>query len=291
MVEILLGPSVLGLVTAVFFALSILCIRKGLDGSDAATGTLISIAASTALFWVTAPLYMEAGSWFSPALLVFGAVGLFRPVISTYLSNAATKQVGPTIAATVGSVGPFFAVAGGVLLLGEPLGPATVLGTLGIMSGVMVLSSRGRAPRTWAKVALLLPLGSAVLRAAAHVMVKYGLEMLPEPFMAGLVSYSVSLVLALLTTAAGNRQGPARASRGALRWFVSAGICNALAIMALNVALLKGMVVFVGPLTATFPLFTLLFSVVFFRQERVTGRTLAGVVLITAGVIAILVLR
>ena len=61
--------------------------------------------------------------------------------------------------------------------------------------------------------------------------------------------------------------------------------------MALNVALQQGYVVLVGPLAATFPLFTLLFSVMFFRQETFTVRTLSGVVAISAGVIVITILH
>ena len=53
------------------------------------------------------------------------------------------------------------------------------------------------------------------------------------------------------------------------------------------VALAKGLLVYVGPLTATFPLFTLAFSVLFFRQEAIPRNILAGVALISAGVAAI----
>lgn len=291
MLDVILAPSVLGLVAAFFFALSILLVRKGLDHTEPAVGTLISIGTATAMFWLAAPFYMKAEFWFSPALLIFGAAGLFRPVISTLLSNTAAKLVGPTIAATVGSIGPIFSVAGGVFLLHEPLGPAGALGTLGIVFGVMVLSRRGNAPRTWARIALLLPLGSAVLRALAHVMIKYGFEILPEPFMAGMMSYSVSFAVALATCFLPRRSLPWPISGQALRWFMLSGLCNGAAIMALNVALQKGLLVFVAPLTATFPLFTLLLSAMFFKQETLTGKTMAGVCLISAGVIAITVLQ
>ncbi len=291
MLEVILGPSLLGLASAFFFALTVLYVRKGLDYADATVGTLISMGAATVLFWVTAPFYMKAEFWLSPALLIFGAVGLFRPVISTYLSNAATKQVGPTITATVGSVGPLFSVAGGVFLLHEPLGPAGALGTVSIVFGVMVLARKGPTPRTWPMLALLLPLGSGMLRSAAHVMVKFGLEILPEPFMAGMIAYTVSFVLGLGSYLIRRPKHERGVSGPALYWFVLSGLANGVAIMALNVALKKGMLVVVGPLTATFPLFTLLLSAVFFRQESLTRKTLAGVFMISGGVIVITALH
>ena len=140
MMEVLLGPSVMALVAALQFALVVLFVRKGLDYVDATTGTFLSIAVATFVFWVAAPFFVEWEFWSNPALLIFGLVGLFRPLLSTLLSNAATLQVGPTIAATLGGIAPVFSVAGGVLLLSEPLSTPVALGTLAIVGGVMVLS-------------------------------------------------------------------------------------------------------------------------------------------------------
>ncbi|MCZ6729230.1 MAG: DMT family transporter [SAR324 cluster bacterium] len=292
MLDLMLGPSLLSLAAAAMFALQVLYVRKGLDFTDAITGTCIAIGTSMLIFWAAAPLYMERAHWSSPALLIFGAVGLFRPSISTWLSNFAIKEMGPTIAATVGAVGPMFTVAGGVLLLAEPLSGYTVLGTVGIVAGVMIISWRGRAtPGTWTAFALLLPLGSAVLRAVAHIMVKLGLETLPEPFMAGLMGFTVSFAVALPAALLQRRRAPRPIPLGGWYWFALSGVSNAAAIMALNTALRQGYLVLVGPLTATFPLFTLLFSVMFFRQETFTARTLGGVVAISAGVIVITLLH
>ena len=292
MLDVLLSPSLLSLLAAAQFALQVLFVHKGLNYTDAFRGTCIAIGVAALIFWAASPLYMERAFWGSPALLIFGAVGLFRPVMSTWLSNAAIKEVGPTITATVGAVGPMFTVAGGVLLLSEPLSPATLLGTVGIVGGVMMISLRGRATlRTWATIALLLPLGSAVLRSVAHLMIKFGLETLPEPFMAGLMGFTVSFLMALPPALVRWRGTAAPVPARGWYWFALSGSANAGAMMALNVALNKDYVVFVGPLTASFPLFTLLFSVLFFRQETFTARTLAGVVTITAGVILITLLR
>jgi drug/metabolite transporter (DMT)-like permease len=58
----------------------------------------------------------------------------------------------------------------------------------------------------------------------------------------------------------------------------------------MNQALNGGYVVYVGPLAASFPLFTLLLSVIFFRQESFSSRMLAGLALILIGVLAIMIL-
>lgn len=292
MMHILLGPTVMALVAAVQFALVVLFVRKGLDYSDATTGTFLSITVTTLVFWAVSPLFIQRGFWGSPALIIFGVIGLFRPILSTLLSNAATMQVGPTIASTLGGIAPVFSVAGGVLLLSEPLTLPVATGTLAIVGGVMVLASRGRGtPRTWAKMALLLPLGAAVLRAVAQVMTKWGLDILPEPLMAGLMGSTVSFLVAAPVVLLRQKGALLRVHPMAWLWFSCSGLSNAGAVMAINQALNGGYVVYVGPLAASFPLFTLLLSVLFFRQESFTSRILAGLALILGGVVVIMVLR
>lgn len=291
-IEIVFSPSVMALLAALQFALVVLFVRKGLDYSDATTATYISIAVATLVFWAAAPFYMRLEFWSHPALIIFAVVGLFRPILSTFLSNAATMQVGPTIAATLGGIAPVFAVAGGVLLLSEPLTVPVAGGTLGIVLGVMVLASRSRgAPRSYARLALLLPLGAAVLRAIAQVMTKWGLDSLPEPLMAGLMGFTVSLVIATPFTVARQKGALLKVHPSAWFWFSCSGVVNAGAVMAVNIALQGGYVVYVVPLTASFPLFTLLLSIMFFKQESFTSRTLAGLALILIGVLAIMLPR
>ena len=49
-------------------------------------------------------------------------------------------------------------------------------------------------------------------------------------------------------------------------------------------ALKTGNVVTVAPIAATFPIFTLLFSLLFFRHENITLQTIGGVALVVGGV-------
>ena len=65
---------------------------------------------------------------------------------------------------------------------------------------------------------------------------------------------------------------------------------NGLAMLALITALREGVVVVVAPIAGSFPLFTLLTSLLFFRQERFTPRILAAVFLVIASVAAITIM-
>lgn len=285
-----LAPALLAVLAASLFATGVLFVRQGLPHLDSFRGTLISIGAAAGLYWVLSPWFVEAWYWTSPALLVFAVIGLFRPLGSANLANLGTHYLGPTISVTVAATSPLFGVAGGVLLLAEPLSTGVVVGTAAIVAGVIVLSWKGRAPRAWAAWALLLPLGAAFLRAAAHLLAKVGMDELPSPFMAGMVTYTVSFLLAAGLYGWRHSRGGERLSPTGVRWFLASGVANGLAILALNSALNVGHVVMVSPIVASAPLFTLLFSRLF-RQETITGRMLLGVLLIVPGVMVVTLYR
>lgn len=284
-------PVAMSLAAAAFFGVGILLIKRGLAHHDPATGAMLSIGAASAVHWLLAPLYLEWSYWASPAMLIFAGIGLVRPVVSATLANMGTHALGPTISATVASVSPLVAVAGGVLLLGEAATPPIALGTLAIVAGVILLSWKGRTPRTWSTLALGFPMGAATIRALAHVFGKMGLNILPSPLTAGLIGNTVSFAVAF-AVATGRKGRPLDSVRweGA-RWFLAAGCCNAGAIMSLNTALLLGDVVMVSPIVASSPLFTMVFSAAFMRSERLTLRIVAAVLLVVPGVMLVSAFR
>ena len=303
----LFQPAILlALLASSLFAVGILCIRQGLYYTDSVTGTLVSIGSTTVYYWLAAPWFFQWAEGPAVAVLIFALSGLFRPLLSANLSAAGTGRLGPTLSSTVASTGPFFGIAAGVFVLGEPLTPPLLLGAGGIVLGVGVLSWRGRTPMDWPRWALLLPMGAAALRSLAQMLTKLGLVTLPSPFMAGLSAYTVSFAFALGGWMLHQRrQGGAATSQRDLRvltgfrwphrlgvaWFAAAGLSNGAAIFSLNSGLQVGDLVMVSPVVATSPLFTLIFSALFYRQERFTLRVLSAVFLIVAGVVSIAVFK
>ncbi len=165
------------------------------------------------------------------------------------------------------------------------------VGTLGVVAGVHVLSGRGSTQRDWPLWALALPVGAAAIRAGAHVVVKWGLLLLPNVVLSGLASYCVSSVVALgLRRVRGGTRSAALRGPG-LGWFIGSGCLYTLATLCLNLGLLLGDVVQVSPLVSTYPLFTMLGSRLFYGQELIGRRTVLAVLLIVGSVVLITVAR
>lgn len=275
------------LLAAMQFAGATLLVKRSVQEIDSVTGALVAIGVSLAVFAVPAPFLISWEDWGSPAVWVFAAIGLLRPAFSTMLAFEGNRVLGPTVAVTVESISPLFAVTGGVLLLSETLTLGAALGALGVVAGVMVLTYQGGGRREWPLWALVLPLGAALIRSSAHVGAKWGLNILPNVLLSGLVAYAVSFVIAFGMAMWRGEAGKVRVSRRAWRWLLPTGLLNAGAIFSLNMGLMLGEVGLVSPLAATVPVFTLLGSWWFYGRASFTGRTVVGVLLVVPSVVLV----
>lgn len=219
------------------------------------------------------------------AACIFAAVGLVFPAIVTLLTFSATRRMGPTVTNATSSTAPLFAILFAAAFIGEQLTSARVAGAIILALGVAALSlSPVRSPRQWPLWLLALPLLASAVRGGALTLTKHGLNLWPEPFAASLIGYTVSaaVIVAVQGTRSGEG-GPQSSLRAALPWFMAVGALNGFAVLAMYTALGKGEVGLVSPLVASSPLFTLLLSLVFLRDERMGLHVWLGVALTVAG--------
>ena len=280
--------TALALVSSALLGTAVVIANVGLRYLDPARGALVSIPSTTLLFWLLAAFLFRGEGWNATGFAIFAAVGLIFPALVTFLNFASNRLTGPTVAGTISSTTPLFAVLGAMLFLGEPLKPAAAAGTGAIVLGMIALTARGAdRPRAWAAWVILLPLAGAAIRGGAQAAVKGGLALWPDPFIAALVGYCVSSVTIFAANRAFvPRSGAPLVLRGAL-WFIAVGICNGLGVLAMYAALNRGQVSVVSPLVATYPLFTLALSALVLREEKFAPRVLLGVALTVAGVVVL----
>lgn len=276
------------ILAAALFGAALITTQSGLRHMNAFSGARVSIPVATALFWLLAPAFDLSG-WQASAAGVFAVVGIFFPAAVTMLTFEANRRLGPTVAATLGSTAPLFAVLGAAVFLGEALGVREFVATAAIMFGTMALSARqGGDSSVKTRAVLWLPLSAAVLRALAQVLSKAGLALWPNPFAAVLAGYTVSTVVVWAAALLGRGPAFVLSGRGVL-WFALTGMLNGSAVLSMYNALNTGPVQMVAPVVATYPLFTLTLGAVLLRRERLSRRLVIGVALTVAGVVVLLV--
>ncbi len=275
-----------GLGSALLFALSNHFTNMGLERSDARSGTLVSVATSAGVYWLFSPLYLQGWYWWTSAALLFAAVGIIRPALSTTLAISSIKLMGPTLTSSLTSATPIFGAMFAIAVLGERLTLPIAMGTGAVVAGAVAAAWNPKGlKRSWPLWAIVLPLGASLIRAIGHIATKYGLIEVNSPSFAVLVGNSVSLATAVFLF---RREGaPVSGSGAGNLWFFAAGVANALSVQFLNNALAIGDVVAVVPIVSATPVFTLLLGVLYFGRETITWRTIATMALIVPGVILV----
>ena len=277
-------PALLSLAAAILFAFGHQFSRIALRFVDSQTAVLWQIGISVSIYWLAAPFYMEAWYWTASVLPLLVVLGCFRPLLSANLGMAGTRILGPTISATLSAISPLFGIALGVMLLAETLSWEIAVGSIGIVAGVILISSRGRSSRTWPLVALLLPIGAALVRSLSHAFSKIALEEIPSPFFVALVTYSVSFVLALANQARTGRPAVTAVAPEGVKWLLATATIFGTSVLVLNMALMHGRLIVVAPIVACAPLFTLLLGAAVFREDAITRRVVIAVLIVAPSV-------
>jgi drug/metabolite transporter (DMT)-like permease len=285
-------PVLLSLAAALLFAVGAQLQNIGLDYMDSRAGAAVSITSSAGFFWLAAPFLLKLEYWLHPAVLIFVAIGLFRPALSANLALAGMRYLGPTLAATLSSTSPVFGTLLGIFWLGEVLTWPIAIGTGGIVAAVMLLAKRdGRKVGNWPLWALGLPVAAAAIRSFGHVLSKIGMAYIPSPYFAGLVGFTVSGLVTIAIHRGRRNAAPIPWRTRGPYWFVAAGFTFAIALICLNTALQRGQIIAVVPVVAASPVFTLLLSLAVFRREQLSGRIAAAVFIVVPAVILIGVSR
>lgn len=279
-------PLLAALTAAAFFGGSVLLARLGLRYVDAQTGSMISIMTTTGIYTCVAPFVVKAEYFRSPGIWIFLASGCIHPLISQAMSFEATRRVGATVSSTVGSTSPWFSSIAAVVLLGEKVTWPIVVGTLATVGGAMVLTSRGRAPRAYPVGSLMYAFAAAIIRGTNFLTGKFGLQLLPVPFMAAWISFTVSCTGSVLVYRVRKGRLPFDLAWGGVKWFGLTGCCISAAIFCMYFALSGGSVVTIGPIVAAYPLVTLILTLLL-RQEILSWRVIVGTLIVVSGVVLI----
>jgi drug/metabolite transporter (DMT)-like permease len=280
-----MGPA-LALLSAVLFAAAALLVRRGMQGSNAATATVISIGTNLVAMWVLAlTVGTVARVTLAPALTLLLA-GMFAPSLARLTYYESINLIGVARAATISNTTPIFTALLAVPVLGETVSWRLAVGTVGVVVGVALTVRPDRATpleRPWAGV--LLALNTAVMASISFLLRKLGLRLLPDPAVASALTVTGSLITLLPYLWLRSRVEPLRAAGPALGYLVAGSIVTTAAFLAYFLALSLSDVVKVTPLSNTTPLFALALLALFRQGEGIRPATVAGASLTVLGVI------
>lgn len=300
----------MALLGACCFAASNVTIARGVGVGSQDNGAFLSILITAALagcIWIFSGLRNGWPELNTAGMLWFAASGVLTIFIGRVFLYASVQHLGAVRASAVKRLNPVFSVLLGVLVLGESLDVATMIGMLLIFSGFGVLlkqalSGRAAQQKTAEHVAneswktTLTNLGffygpiSALAYATGYVARKQGLILMPDPAFGTMLGAAVGAVIFVL--AAQFVDSYRNAMHAALTtfnpWLFAAGVLSSVGQLLYFVALTHTTISRVALITSMEVFATMFLTVVVFRtKEQLTPATILAAGLGVAGTVFI----
>ena len=273
---------------ALCFSIAHIFVRRGLDGSNAFTGSVISLGTSTVIFWTLASLLAPLSLLATPMIGYFMAAGFFAPAIGQTLGYVGMERIGVARSSPIVNTSPMFSSIFAVLFLGEIWLAQNILGTCLVILGVVILSTSRPATGEWDKKDVIYPVLAALAFGISTTLRKSGLMAIHVPLLAAAVTVGTAFVVLLAIVWFRGGSAVLRFNRRSSSWLFAGALINSAAILSFFSALNVGTIVRVEPLVACNPLLTLLWASIFLRQlETLSWRVVAGALVTVAGTVLV----
>ena len=277
---------------ALCFSIAHIFVRRGLDGSNALTGSVISLGTSTVIFWILAMLLAPLSLLSSPAIGYFIAGGFFAPAIGQTLGYIGMERIGVARSSPIINTSPMFSSIFAVLLLGEIWLAQNILGTCLVILGVVILSTGQPPSDKWHKKDIIYPVLAALAFGISTTFRKTGLMTIQAPLLAAAVTVGTAFLVLLAIVWFRGGQQILRFNRKSSGWLFGGALINSAAILSFFSALNVGTVVRVEPLVACNPLLTILWASIFLRQfETLSWRVVVGALVTVSGTVLVVTVK
>jgi len=277
---------------ALCFSIAHIFIRRGLVESNAMTGSFISLSMSAGALWLLLPFFAPLSALWTPVSLIFVVAGIFAPGIGRTLSYVGIEKIGVARSVPIANSSPIFASIFAVMFLAEAWVPQNIVGTLLVISGVIVLSMAKPAQGEWRKLDVVYPLVGAMAFGASAILRKAGLGYIDIPVMAAAVTAGSAAIFSFTLLQIQGGTAAIKLTRRSAAWLFPAGVFNTAAMLSVFYALSHGKVVIVEPLVSSNPVLTLLFTAIFLRDlEAINIRVIIGALLTVVGTILVVLVK
>lgn len=288
----MVGP-LFALLFAILLAGASIFSRRGLETGSYRMLLVITLAIGAPIFLVlTAFTTGFANTPLNAAM--YAAIGaILGSVVARSLYFIGISYLGPGKALSIFATSPLYAAVFAWAILDETVTPFVIIGTLGIVLGIVVLSKDIRTQtetEDYSIAVVIYPLAGAVVGATAVTVRKIALNNGLVPIEAGAINMVVGLLVVTPFVATRWRTELTHIDRTALWNFGIAGTVMAIGFIFYFVGLRETNASIFFPLVQTQPLFAVVFSAVFLSQlEIITKWSLVGsIIIVTSAAVVVL---
>lgn len=279
-----MSPPLLALAAALAYALNNFFSRLGLPESTPSVAVAVIATTNAVFLWGLALVFSPIRPIFSVHVWPFVLAGVFAPCLARNFLMIGYQRMGMARSDVIAGSMPFFALILAIVLIGERPSTRAILGTVGIVSGIALLSYKREEGKALARWSILFPLGAALFFSARDVTSKFGLQLIPFPMAAAAVTATTAALVLNFPYLFPKVRRRVILPKRSFWLFCVAGVLLAMAYLSGFMALKGGMVSQVAPLVSVFPIFSVALSFLFLQsQEKVTWKVGGGGILVVAG--------
>jgi uncharacterized membrane protein len=282
----MIDAKLMALIAAVTFGMAPITLKIAYRyGGNTNTGMVIGLAIAVPINFALVPFMNPHWEQLTAGAIVgFVLGGLAGNAIGRQWFYQAVDLLGPARASVLRSTSPILSTTLALILYQEAVTPIRWAAVIAIvLGGVLVSWTPGAGARGWLGTGVVFALLAAVSYGVRPIFTKFGLEQANLPLAGACIGAAVALAWAMIGDRSYLRE--TRLDRSFL-WFFIGGVVQAVALLALTFGLSAGDVSLVYPLSASAPLFTLIFSAVFLRGvEQIGPRLILGALAVVVGVV------
>ncbi|WP_084404119.1 EamA family transporter [Marinobacterium litorale] len=247
--------------SSIMFASTFLLVKIGREKSSHLSVLWITLSVNVLILCISSLLIEIPSNTKLIDLKYFILSGIFAPLLGRLFQFIGMSFLGANAATAITLTHPLFTVAIGLFFLGERASFIQMSGALLIIIGSLLISvcpteSPGFNLKNTSRNYLAYPLLASLTYGISIALRKVGIEEFNSPIIASAVTVCSSW--SILTSYLIIRKIRIRCSRREIYYFIFAGVLSSLGPVLLYSALAIGNLLMVAPLAATTPLFVLL---------------------------------
>lgn len=280
--------QIFALLTALAFACSNVAVKRGFSFTTPLTATFVSLAIHSAVLWIAVFVTGGIPTVATAAIVAIAITGVLQPGIR-HFHYTGIHKIGTSRAVTLRNSYPFLTVIAGIVFLGEPLTLLGMAGTLLVVAGIILTSWRmDRNLPSFRWVYLFYPIATVLLTTIVHPLRRYALMQSHEPLLLAALVGPIALLSFAAFYASPACTDKLVWDRRAFWPLVISGIFETMAVLFMLIAFASGPVYVVSPISATAPIWTMIIGALFLKEvEQISLATIAGTILVVAGVVVI----
>ncbi|MEM3384411.1 MAG: DMT family transporter [Nitrososphaeria archaeon] len=277
--------EILALITSISSALGSIFIAKGMKCSSPVIAAFYSILTQTII--LTVVIIAKTVSLNITAILLFAIGGLLSLGIGRLLYFISMNKIGVARSSAIVGSSPVFTVILSILILAEQPTIIIVLGAIAVSVGIVLAS--GVKEFKFEKT-VIIALIATFSYALSNIVSKLGLKIEQDPYLSAQIGAMSSLIFFLMYIIFSKQKNGFKISKTGLLYFMATGIVMSIGWLAMMAALGLGSVSVVTTIVYSYPLFTLLLSRIFLKEEKFGEREVFGSILIILGVVMVTLL-